>query len=98
MKTRHIVGDLVLLVVLAIALLTAPAFGQEPEKIVLTVTRQQLSLIGRGVMELPYKDAVGVMNDLQQQLTAHDAAMAAKAKRDQEPAPVKDQDRVESAK
>ena len=93
MKVRMAI-DLVLVGALVAVVLLAPAFGQEPEKIVLTVTRQQLSLIGRGVMELPYKDAVGVMNDLQQQLTAHDAAVAAKVKRDQEPAPAKDQDRV----
>jgi hypothetical protein len=66
-----------------------PAFCQAPatnDRIRLDVTRAELQVIGQGLMELPYKSAAPVMNDLQAQLNAADAqaakAAAEKAKAD----------------
>lgn len=72
-----------LLLSTALLSLAMPAIAQDAtDKVPLTVTRQSLQIIGKGLMELPYKEAAGVMNDLQLQLNAHDAAAveAAKAK------------------
>lgn len=64
-------------------LLATPAFAQSAptDRVPLTVTRAELQIIGQGLMELPYKTAAGVMNDLQMQLNAADQA-AAKAAAD----------------
>lgn len=63
-------------------LLASPAFAQAPtDRVPLTVTRAELQIIGQGLMELPYKTSASVMNDLQAQLNAADAA-AAKAATD----------------
>lgn len=55
-----------------------PAYCQSApnDKVSLVVTRAELQIIGQGLMELPYKTAVGVMNDLQVQLNAADQAAA----------------------
>jgi hypothetical protein len=63
---------------------TIPAYCQtapSTDKVALSVTRDELQIIGQGLMELPYKTAAGVMNDLQIQLRASDDA-AAKAAAD----------------
>jgi hypothetical protein len=68
-----------------------PAFCQSPaptDKVKIEVTRAELQVIGQGLMELPYKTAAGVMNDLQAQLNAVDQATtkgAADAKAAPEP-------------
>lgn len=63
---------------------TAPA----SDKIKLEVTRAELQMIGQGLMELPYKTVAPVLNDLQAQLNAADAAVkaAADAKPEAKPA------------
>jgi hypothetical protein len=63
---------------------TAPA----SDKIKLEVTRAELQMIGQGLMELPYKTVAPVLNDLQAQLNAADAAVkaAAEAKPESKPA------------
>lgn len=61
-----------------------PAYCQTPaatDKVALSVTRAELQIIGQGLMELPYKSVAPVLNDLQAQLNAADAA-AAKAAED----------------
>lgn len=69
-----------------------PAHCQVPpngDKIKLEVTRADLQLIGQGLMELPYKSVVPVLNSLQLQLNAADAdaaRAAAEAKAAQKPA------------
>ena len=68
------------LALLSTVLLIAPAFAQDAqEKIQLSVTRQQLQVIGNGLMEMPYKNAADVMGTLQLQLNAHEEAAKAKA-------------------
>jgi hypothetical protein len=66
-----------------ILLASAPAFAQSApsDKVLLTVTRAELQVIGQGLMELPYKTVAPVMNDLQAQVNAADQA-AAKAAAD----------------
>jgi hypothetical protein len=54
---------------------TAPA----SDKIKIEVTRAELQIIGQGLMELPYKSVAPVLNDLQAQLNAADAAVKAAA-------------------
>jgi hypothetical protein len=54
---------------------TITAAAQTPtDKVKLEVTRAELQIIGQGLMELPYKAAAPVMNDLQAQLNAYDVA------------------------
>lgn len=75
-------------------LIVTPAFAQTPtDRVNLTVTRAELQVIGQGLMELPYKSVAPVLNNLQAQLNAADAAIAkaaadAKAKADEKPADV----------
>lgn len=60
-----------------------PAFCQPApanDKIKLEVSRATIQIIGQGLMELPYKTAAPVMNDLQLQLNAAEAKAAADAK------------------
>jgi hypothetical protein len=59
-----------------------PAFCQTPQandKVKLEVSRASLQIIGQALMEIPYKTAAPVLNDLQQQLNAADAATAKEA-------------------
>jgi hypothetical protein len=59
-----------------------PAFCQTApagDKIKIEVTRAELQIIGQGLMELPYKSVAPVLNDLQAQLNAADAAAKAAA-------------------
>lgn len=70
---------------------TMPAYCQSvpTDKVKIEVTRAELQIIGQGLMELPYKTAATVMNDLQMQLnTADDAAKAAAVKAAEKPAEV----------
>lgn len=70
-----------LLLTTILMLIAVPAIAQDAQdKVPLTVTRAELQIIGQGLMELPYKTAVGAMNTLSQQLGAHDAATAEAAK------------------
>lgn len=82
-----------LLLVTALLSSTSFAFAQAAptDKIAVTVTRAELQLIGQGLMELQYKNAAPVMNDLQAQVDANDKAVAkaaadAKAKAEEKPA------------
>ena len=75
---------------LAFVALTSPAFAQAPtDRVKLDVSRAELQIIGQGLMELPYKNAAGVMNTLQQQLNANDQAVAAAAAKAAEEAKAK---------
>lgn len=66
----------------------APAIAQDgQDKIPLTVTRTELQIIGQGLLELPYKTSAGPLQSLQQQLKAHDDALAEAAKKAAEPKP-----------
>ena len=59
-----------------------PAYCQSVsagDKVKLEVTRAELQIIGQGLMELPYKSVAPVLNDLQAQLNAADAAAKPKA-------------------
>jgi hypothetical protein len=59
-----------------------PAYCQSApaiDKIKIEVTRAELQMIGQGLMELPYKTVAPVLNDLQAQLNAADAAVKAAA-------------------
>jgi hypothetical protein len=61
---------------------TMPAYCQTApanDKIKIDVTRAELQIIGQGLMELPYKTVAPVLNDLQAQLNAADAAVKAAA-------------------
>lgn len=67
-----------------------PAYCQAPvgnDKIKIEIPRAELQIIGQALMELPYKTAAPVLNDLQAQLNAADAAIAAEAKAKAEPKP-----------
>lgn len=46
------------------------------DPVTMTLSRATLQLIGQGVMELPYKTAAPVLNDLQSQINAIDRAAA----------------------
>jgi hypothetical protein len=71
-----------------LALGVSPALAQAPsEKIKLEVTRAELQVIGQGLMELPFKTSVGIINALQAQLDAHDRAARAKAEAEQGKSP-----------
>jgi hypothetical protein len=57
--------------------LAVPASAQTPtDKVKFEVSRAELQMIGQGLMELPYKTAAPVLNGLQAQLNAADAAAA----------------------
>lgn len=59
-----------------------PAYCQAPQandKVKLEVSRANLQIIGQALMEIPYKTAAPVLNDLQMQLNASDAAAAKEA-------------------
>ena len=52
-------------------------FVQAPtDHVKIDVTRAELQIIGQGLMELPYKTAVPLLNTLQSQLLAADKAAA----------------------
>lgn len=66
----------------------------------LTVSRQNLLIIGQALQELPAKVANPILNDLQAQLTAADKAFAEVAKRAEEakrtePAPKPDDQKAD---
>lgn len=81
MRKNLIVATIVTagLFLLAAAFPTWAADAAPPDPIKLTVSRQTLQLIGQGVMELPYKIAAPILNDMQAQLNAQDQAAKPKA-------------------
>jgi hypothetical protein len=92
-EAKHLATALVGLALLSMCI-GFPAFAQSApsDKVGLSVTRAELQLIGQGLMELPYKAAAPIMNDLQAQVNAADqaavkAAADAKAKADADAKP-----------
>lgn len=57
-------------------LIASPASAQTADRLMLNVSRPELHVIGQGLMELPYKVAAPILNDLQAQLAKADKAVA----------------------
>ncbi len=75
-----------------------PIAIQDPLQI--TVSRQALQIIGQALMEIPYKTAAPVLQDLQNQLNKADQAATEDAKKleaEKAKEPAKDQEKAKTA-
>lgn len=70
------------LLLLSALLFVTPAMSQD---VTLTVNQIELGLIGKGLNEIPFKEAAPLLNKLQQQVMEQNKAKEAEAKKAEKP-------------